>query len=447
MDRETVEPSVDSFPGSRAREWVDRHHEVAAPAVQFYEFVWDRSAPAIGPFCTDVDGNVFLDFAGHIAVSPLGYNNPELLARLDEFDLVDPVKMAGTGLYLADEAGDTPTPVELMERIVDVTAPPEFAMKVCYDATGGTRALTFDGAYHGQTLGALSLDRSSAIYHRGVPELPGIEAVPFCPDRSCTPATCGCGFFVDAPGPGGTGTGGGSSRLREVLHPDRGHVNPEEVAFLAVEPIQGVGGYRVPSDAFFEEVAAVADEHDLVVVADEVQSGLGRTGEWWALDHYPLDPDVVCAAKALRVGATVGRSDLFPEAGKLTSTWGAGDHVAAAAGAFTIDIIEEEGLLANATARGRQFRETFSGWDPSGEGDRLPGVVDVRGKGLMLAVEFDSPARRDAVLEDALERGLLLLPAGYSSVRVLPPLDVRDREIELGADLLRAAVREADGRV
>jgi 4-aminobutyrate aminotransferase len=446
MNRETAEPRVDGFPGTRAAEWVDYHQSTAALSTYVYDFVWDRTAPAEGPFCTDVDGNVLMDFTSHVAAAPLGYNNPALLDRLSEFDLVDPLKVAGQDFYVAGghhrpDEQDVPGPAGLMDRLTRLTdqygmdtvflsnsgaEAIENAIKVAYDHSGGAKhGVTFEGAFHGRTLGALSLNRSKEKYRRHFPEVAGVVDVPFCDDRTCTPETCSCGFFVEE---------GETSRLRRKLDPERGHLPPEEVAYVVLEPVQGEGGYRFPSESFTDEVAALVEDHDVTLVADEIQTGLGRTGEWWASDHSALDPDLLCSAKALRVGATVGREELFPdEEGRLSSTWGAGDLVAAAQGALTIDVIEEHDLRSNATARGTQFVELLA------DADR-PVVEDVRGLGLLLAVEFDTAERRDAVQEAALARGLLTLGCGHKTLRVLPPLDVTEREIDLGADLLLDAI-------
>ena len=437
MNRQTASVHVESFPGPRARERVAQHSRLAAPSTYVYGFVWDTVAEASGPFVTDVDGNVLLDFTSHVGAAPLGYNNPLVLDRLAEFDLVDPLKIAGQDFYTA--AGDPaapayPGPTELMERLVEVTErygmdtvflsnsgaeAVENAIKICYDDTGGTYGVTFQGGFHGRTLGALSLNRSKAVHRRNFPEIPAIHDVPFCRDRDCTAGTCSCGFFAD-----------GRSALRRMLDPETGWVDPDRVAYVILEPVQGEGGYHFPSEAFAEAVAAVVEEHGIRLVADEIQSGLGRTGEFWASDHYAFEPDVIAAAKGLRVGATVAAEDVFPgERARLSSTWGAGDVVASAAGVATVDAVREDGLMANAVERGRAFLETVRDAD-------LPGVVDVRGKGLMLAVEFDSKARRDEVVHTAAERGLLTLGCGHRTLRVLPPLDVTERELTMGIDLL-----------
>ncbi|PSQ18561.1 aspartate aminotransferase family protein [Halobacteriales archaeon QS_8_69_26] len=451
MDRDTAEVDVGAVPGERAREWVEHHHRYSAPSTYVYDFVWDATGEAEGPFCTDVDGNVLLDFTTHVAAAPLGYNNPKILDKLDEFDLVDPTKIAGQDFYLSlggtPEDPDLPGPTHLMERLVDVTdqygmntvflsnsgaEAVENAMKICYDHRPEAKyGITFEGAFHGRTLGALSLNRSKSVYRRDYPELSSVHDVPFCRDQSCDPTTCSCGFFHrDDP----------VSKLREKLDPETGHVDPEEVAFVAMEPIQGEGGYRIPSDAFAEEVAALTDEYDIPLIADEIQAGMGRTGELWGSDHFAFEPDVMAVAKGLRVGATVSSEEVFPEdKGRISSTWGAGDLLSSALGTLTLDAIEEYDLLDNATRRGRQFREIIEDADPGM-------VVEVRNRGLMFAVELDTKDRRDAVIEAAFERGLLTLACGHKSIRMLPPLDVTEREIEMGADLFLGAVEDVTER-
>ena len=301
----------------------------------------------------------------------------------------------------------------------------ENALKISFDHTEGKYLVTCEGAFHGRTLGALSLNRSKEVYRRKFPEISSVQDVPFCDDSGCTPATCDCGFFFDD-----------TSTLRKMVG-DGGYVNPDETAALIMEPIQGEGGYRFPSDAFAEEVASICEEHNLPLILDEVQSGLGRTGEWWAADHYPFEPDVIASAKSARVGATISREEVFPEEkSRLSSTWGAGDLLSSAVGTLTIDAIEEHNLLDNATRRGRQFQDTLR--------DRsLPGATDIRGKGLMLAVEFESEDLREEVQKRAFAHGLLVIGCGKRTIRVLPPLDVTEREISLGAALFAESVAAA----
>jgi 4-aminobutyrate aminotransferase len=297
-------------------------------------------------------------------------------------------------------------------------------MKIAYARRPEARhAVAFGGSFHGRTLGALSVTKSKDVYTRRYPQIAGVETVPFCEERACTETTCDCGFFA-----------GDGSRFRNALAPEGGYLDPDEVAFAVLEPIQGVGGYRFPSPAFMAEVDDVCSTYGIPLIVDEIQSGVGRTGEWWAADHYPIDPDVIAGAKGLRVGATVASSELFPsEKNRLGSTFGGGDILASMQGALTLRAIREHDLLANATERGEQAKALL-------REDAADHVVDVRGEGLMLAVEFDRADRRDDVVAAALDRGLLTLGCGERTIRLLPPLDATEREIDLGVGLFREAI-------
>jgi len=443
MDRETTTPDVDSMPGSKAKRWVDFHQQFAAPSTYVYDFVWDVTAESEGPFCVDVDGNVLMDFTSHVAAAPLGYNNPKIMDQLDGLDVFDPSKIAGQDFYASagwpPEDPEHATPTQLMERITSAldhydmdtvflsntgAEAVENAIKVAYQDRDAHRGVTFEGAFHGRTLGALSLNRSKTVHRKGYPEVPGIMSVPYCSCRG----ECECGWRTNGPG---------GNVLADRLHPERGNVDASEVAYVILEPVQGEGGYRVPNDDFVDDVAHVRDEYGIHVISDEIQAGLGRTGEMWGIDHVDLEPDVVASAKGLRVGATVANADVFPdEEGRLSSTWGAGDVISAAQGVATLDAIHEHDLLENVRERGRQLREIVEDADADC-------VTDVRGRALMFAVEFDTKDRREAVVEEALKRGLLTLGCGYKSLRLLPPLDVTEREIELGASIFLDAVAAA----
>jgi 4-aminobutyrate aminotransferase len=447
MDRHRAEPQVTEMPGEKAQEWAEYHRSHAATTTYVYDFVWDITDEAKGPFVTDVDGNVLLDFTSHVAAAPLGYNNPKITEPMSEFDIPDPTKIAGQDFYFSDGKppgeSDIPGPADLMDELTDTTSQygldtvflsnsgaeaVENAIKICYDDTGGGRyAVTFHGAFHGRTLGALSLNRSKSVYRRDFPQISGVHDAPYCSKQTCSAESCECGFFVD---------GGDTSVLREALDPKSGWVDPGEVSYIIMEPIQGEGGYRFPSDPFVDEITALTEEHDINLIADEIQTGVGRTGEMWASNHYPYEPDIITSAKGLRVGATIGSEDTFPdERLRLSSTWGAGDMISAMQGVFTLRAIKEHDLMANAVERGRQFQETLRDAD-------LDAVTDVRGKGLMLAVEFESKELRNEVNEAAMHRGLLTLSCGTDVIRILPPLDVTEREIEIGATMLIDTIQD-----
>ncbi|WP_435333431.1 aminotransferase class III-fold pyridoxal phosphate-dependent enzyme [Haloarchaeobius sp. TZWWS8] len=443
MDRDTAEPRVDTMPGPKAQEWAEYHHQFAAPSTYVYDFVWDITADAEGPFCTDVDGNVLLDFTSHVAAAPLGYNNPKVMDKLESLELLDPVKIAGQDFYASGgwppEDPDIPSPTQLMDRLIDATdhydmdrvflsnsgaEAVENAIKICYNRRGH-RGVCFDGAFHGRTLGALSLNRSKVVHRKGYPEVPGIISVPYISTETDYREK----WRTDGPG---------GNVLADKLHEKVGVIDPAEVAYLILEPVQGEGGYRVPHEGFIDDIETIRREHGIYVIADEIQAGMGRTGKMWGSDHLELTPDVITSAKGLRVGATISRADVFPEeTGRLSSTWGAGDIISAAQGVATIDAIHEYDLLDNATERGRQLWETIADAD-------MDSVVDIRGRGLMFAVEFDTKDRREEVIKQALGRGLLTLGCGYKSLRLLPPLDVTEREIDIGVDIFLDAIESAE---
>ncbi len=446
MDRHTAEPTADALPGPNAKEWIDFHTKHAAPSEYSHEFVWDITREADGPFVTDVDGNVLLDFTCHIGAAPLGYNNEKILDKLEAFDLVEPMKIAGQDMYFGagetPQSSDIPGSSHLMEKLRDVSSQygmdtvflsnsgaeaVENSMKISYDNTPEAKyGVAFQNSFHGRTFGTLSVTHSKEVYTRHYPELSGMRIVPFCDNHDSGSETCDCGFFA-----------GEGSQLRTMLHPKHGHINRDEVAFIILEPIQGVGGYRFPSTEFMQEIQDVKEKYDIPLIVDEIQSGIGRTGEIWASDHYPIEPDIIASAKALRVGATISRSDIFPsEKNRLGSTFGGGDILSSMQGVFTLEAIEEHGLLANATIRGEQAKELLR--------DDAPDYVeDVRGKGLMLAIEFDTSERRDTVVQEALKRGLLTLGCGSKTIRLLPPLDSTEREIELGVGIFTEAISAA----
>ncbi len=445
MDRDTAEPDVDSVPGPRAREAVDHHASHAAVSTYVYPFVYDATRPVAGPYCTDVDGNIFLDFTSHVASTPLGYGHPRVVEKMEELGVQVPSKIAGQDFYSSTGwppgDADVPGPRELMDRLTDLTSDygldtvflsnsgaeaVENAVKVSYAYTGGTEAVTFEGAFHGRTLGALSLNRSKGVHRRGYPQVAGVHTASYCSTTACGDG-CGCGFWRDE-----------GSELDAVVGEGDGYVDPADLAYVVAEPLQGEGGLRVPTDRWAREVQRVCTEHDALLVVDEVQSGLGRTGEWWASDHLPWEPDVVAAGKALQVGATVSRREVFPrDEARISSTWGGGDLVASLQGAVTVDVIDDENLLDNASRMGRHLRESMEDLDAEP-------VEDVRGRGLMVGVEMDSRSRLEDVVESCLQQGLLTLTCGSKTLRLLPPLDVRPREVEQAVEVLDDALEEAD---
>jgi len=451
MERDTARVNIKILPpGPNARKWIEFHRRYAARSTYHGGFIWDRSQPATGPFCTDADGNVILDFVSHVGSSALGYNHPELVRIASKLQAIDPDRYAGCdfiGAWGPDPANsEIPTPSHLHYRLMEITSQFGFgsafftnsgaeavenAIKICYDHKKNYGyGICFYGAFHGRTLGALSLNRSKKVQRDWFPQIPHIADFPFC---ACRDHPCNCGWMVCC-----TGKEGIRSRLDHFLDPDIGLVDPEEMAFIILEPIQGEGGYNVPSLEFMKEVDRLAKKYSIPLIADEIQSGLGRTGKWWAIEHFGIQPDIITVAKPLRVGATLGKTELFPQQEyRLSSTWGEGNALSSAIGYTIIEVIQRENLLENATRLGNYFLAQLQGLQK-----KYPCILDVRGIGLMDAVEMESQERRDRVIRQAFARGLLLLGCGYKIIRFLPPLDVRQREIDMALEILEVSLKE-----
>jgi 4-aminobutyrate aminotransferase len=322
----------------------------------------------------------------------------------------------------------------------------EAALKLARHHTGRPYAIAFFGAFHGRTMGAVSLTASKPVYHRGfAPLLPGIVHVPYGYCYRCaynlTYPSCNlaCVDFIEQ-------TLMGKS------------IPPDEVAAIFVEPVQGEGGYVVPPDGWMQKLRALCDRYGILLVADEVQSGMGRTGKWFATEHWGVVPDILCVAKALASGmpvsAMVARESVMTwPVGAHGSTFG-GNPVACAAALATIDVIEQEGLMENAVRVGNRLLDGLRALAREVErAGRPPFIGDVRGLGLMIGVELvqdlqtRAPAHdeAEAVMRECFRRGLLVLTCGASSIRFAPPLVITeaeaDRALAMFADALRAVGR------
>ncbi len=415
----------------------------AAHSSYFYDFVWDRSAPALGPFCTDVDGNVILDFTSHIGSSPFGYNHPEVTALSQSLAAVDPDRYAGTdfvGAWGTDpELSKVPTSSHLHYKLMEITKPFGFnvaffsnsgaeavenAIKICYDyRRNHGYGICFYGAFHGRTLGALSLNRSRRVQRDWYPQIPRVIDLPYC---SCG-SQCDCGWKIHS-----IRRKGIVSRLAQILDPEIGVISPEEVAYIIIEPVRGEGGYDIANSDFIKEVAGIAKAEGIPLICDEIQSGLGRTGKWWACEHFNIEPDIIASAKALRIGATLGKKEMFPQEEKrIGSTWGEGNAISTAVGYKTIEIIQRENLLENAAKMGDYFLNGLRDLQ-----SRHHLLYDVRGLGLMLAISVATDRTRNRIIQQAFKKGLLILGCGFESIRFLPPLDVTQREIDIALNIL-----------
>ena len=415
---------VTEIPGPKARAHIAFDESWTSPSLpRAYPIV-----PARGDGLTveDIDGNLFLDFAAGIAVNSTGHAHPDVVRAIQE-QAAELIHFSASDFYL-------PIYAETCERLAGIapidgpkraylgnsgTEVVEAAIKLARHATKRPYVVAFLGAFHGRTYGSVSLTASKAKYHAGFgPLLPGVFHAPFGRVDDLR-------WFDEV--------------LFERLAP------AEEVAAIVVEPIQGEGGYVVPETGFLEGLRAICDRHGILLVADEIQSGAGRTGKMWAIEHWGVQPDILLTAKGIASGMPLG--GLVARASLLES-WGAGAHgstyggnpVACAAALATIDLLEG-GLTENARVRGDQ---ALAGLEPLRS--RHPGLVrDVRGKGLMIGVELDTPEHAEEVQWEAFRKGLLVLECGKSSVRMSPPLTVTEDEMATALRLFGEAVAAVAG--
>jgi len=418
---------VTPVPGPRARAHIEFDHAWTSPSLpRAYPLV---PARGFGAAIEDIDGNLFLDFAAGIAVNSTGHSHPDVVAAI-QAQAAELQHMSASDFYLpvyAEAAAELAriSPMEDGARVFignSGAEAVEAGLKLARHHTGRSNIIAFLGAFHGRTMGAVSLTASKAKYHAGFgPMLPGVYHVPY-----------------------------GSAGLDEIEDRIFARLMPaSEFAAVIVEPVQGEGGYVVPDDDFLPQLRELCDRHGILLIADEVQSGAGRTGKMWALEHWDVEPDILLTAKGIGsgmpVGAMIARSDVM--------TWGPGAHgstyggnpVSLAAMLATIRLLEG-GLVANAAIRGRELMDALRPLT-----DHFPTLVrDVRGKGLMIGIEFDSAQTADAVQLQAFERGLLVLEAGDNAVRMSPPLIISRAEAETAVRIFTEAVahvaahREAD---
>ena len=417
-----------SLPGPRAQAIIARDNRLLSPSyTRAYPLVVARGHGAI---IEDVDGNSFLDFTAGIAVCSTGHAHPKVVQAIQE-QAARFLHMSGTDFYYESM-------VELAEKLAKLAPGAvkrrvyygnsgaegvEAAMKMARHYTGRKQFIAFYGSFHGRTMGALSLTASREVQKRGfAPFIPGVHHVRYPnPYRSITAEEC-----IDY--------------IRDVLF--RHVLSPEEVAGIFVEPIQGEGGYIVPPSTFLRDLQILARQHGILLICDEVQCGMGRTGAMFASEHFGIEPDVLILAKGIASGlplsAVVARAEIMNWGpGAHASTFG-GNPVSIAASLATIQLLENE-LISNAKSMGQHMLDRMRQW-PEAFGI----VGDVRGLGLMLAVEIvkdrrtkvADPETRDRIEQFAFERGLLVLGAGPNSIRLCPPLIINESQADYALDVL-----------
>ncbi|MHA1615943.1 MAG: acetyl ornithine aminotransferase family protein [Candidatus Njordarchaeales archaeon] len=428
-------------PGPKAREIIEKGEKYLVTTTREPYLVIARME---NDLIEDVDGNVYIDFAAGIAVANAGHRNKAVVeaikAQLEKYIHSAPHDFYDDLQYKVAEKLAEITPGNFDKKVFfgnSGTEAVEAAIKIAKVATGRKRFIAFIGAFHGRTHGSLSLTASKPVHQRGLfPTMPGVEHVPYaycyrCPYR-LNPDDCDlwCAKFID-----------------EVLF--QTYVPPDEVAAIFVEPIQGEGGYIVPRDGFIQELRKIADKYGILLVADEVQSGFGRSGKMFAVEHFNTIPDIITTAKSIAngvpLGATIIRADLdFKEPGTHSSTFG-GNALALAAALANIDFIIKEKLPERAARLGeialKRLKEAM---------DEIEIIGDVRGKGLMIGVEIVKkketkepyPEGRNKIAEIALRKGLVLLPAGRTAIRVAPPLTITEEHLETGLEILIESIKE-----
>lgn len=397
-----------------------------------------------GMMIEDVDGNEFLDFSAGIAVASTGHCHPEVVSAVQK-QAAELIHMSGTDFYYEH----MPEVAGKLSRVAPMPGPHKFyygnsgaeaiecAIKLARYHTRRQHIIAFYGAFHGRTMGALSLTASKPQQRRRFsPFVPGVTHIPY-PNvyRDCSGGpeeqeaySFACARFIE-----------------ETLF--RATLAPEEVAAIVLEPIQGEGGCVVAPANFLKEIRRICDRHGILMVVDEIQSGSGRTGKWWAIQHSGVQPDIVTIAKGIASGMPLGicmsRAEIMDwEPGSHASTFG-GNPVCLAAALATIDILERE-AIHNAGIAGNHLMQRMITWTGK---HRLVG--DVRGRGLMIGVEIVSDqntrtaarAERDRIIQLAFGEGLLLLGAGESTIRLTPPLIVSKDENEIALDILEDCIR------
>jgi 4-aminobutyrate aminotransferase len=430
------------LPGPKARAIVERDEKFTAPAYgRVYPLVVKEGR---GSVIEDVDGNLFLDFMAGIAVASTGHSHPRVVKAIEE--------QARKFLHICGSDFYYEPMVKLAEKLSELapgksgkkvfftnsgTETVEAAFKLARFHTRRQHVVAFHGAFHGRSMGSLSLtaSRSSHRAHFG-PLIPGVHHVPFGFCRRCpyglTYGSCGIECV---------------RVLEKTLF--RFEVRPEEVAAIFVEPIQGEGGYLVPPLEYLPMLQELCAKHGILLVADEIQSGFGRTGKMFACEHWGVEPDILCAAKGIASGMPLGAMIAREEISTWTSTthgstYG-GNPVACAAALATIQLLEE-GLIDNAAKVGALLKEKLTALKP-----HHTEIGDVRGLGLMIGVEFErgdeshalDGRMRDRVMQQCFEKGLLLLSCGESTLRFCPPLIVSAEEVATAVEIFDAAIGAA----
>ncbi len=435
---------VVSPPGPKARELIKKDETFISPSyVRFYPLAIESGK---GCIVKDVDGNEYIDFNSGLVCLNVGHCHPKVVDAIK--------KQSENFLHYSNTDFYYQPAVDLAEKLCEVT-PGRFDKKVYFGNSGAeaveaavklskwhTRKqqfIAFISAFHGRTLGALSFTASKPVQRRYFfPILPGVTHVPYpncyrCPFKLSYPdCNYWCVDFID----------------EMVLQK---YVPPEEVAGILIEPIQGEGGYVVPPPEYFQRLKKIVDKYGLLMIDDEVQSGVGRTGRWFAIEHWKVEPDIVCVAKAiasgLPLGTIVSRARLMDwEGGSHASTFG-GNPLSCVAALALIDVIKEEKLLENATKQGNHIMKRLGNLK-----DECEILGDVRGKGLMIGAEIveDKDTKKSAkekaskIMLRCWKRGIAVITCGVSTLRIAPPIIVTRELVDAAMDIVEDVIKEVE---
>jgi 4-aminobutyrate aminotransferase len=434
------------LPGPNAKRVLDRDAKFMSPSyTRDYPLVAKRGRGAI---VEDVDGNFFLDFAAGIAVCSTGHCHPKVVEAIQK-QAAELIHMSGTDFYYESLP-------QLAERLVRTmpgaehkkvffgnsgTEAVEGAIKLARYATRRDKLIAFYGAFHGRTMGSLSLTASKSTQRKGFGALlSSVEHIHYPNAYRCVhghgPETCG-------------------GEILEMLQNDmfKRLFDPEDVAAIIIEPIQGEGGY-IPAPKFFlQELQSICRKHGIMLIADEVQSGMGRTGKWWAYEHAGIEPDIITVAKGIASGlplsAFIAKESVMKWGPGAHGTTFGGNPVAIAASLVTMDLIESE-YLANAGRMGDYIFGRTADWP-----NKFKIVGDVRGHGLMIGIEIVRDQRtkekaadlRNAIVDLAFHKGLLVLGAGENSIRLSPPLLIDEEQVDFAMKTLEECFREAEKKI
>jgi 4-aminobutyrate aminotransferase len=421
-----------ALPGSEAKKVLDRDAAFTSPSLpRAYPLVPARGH---GTAIEDVDGNLFLDFNAGIAVNSTGHAHPTVVAAVQrQAELL--FHYSASDFYLPIysemcEALASTAPMSDRVRVFLTNSGAEAvegALKLVRYASKRPYVISFNGAFHGRTYGAMTLTASKSKYHKGFgPLVPGVLHSPYASPE------------IAAAGGRDTAT---VDYLEDTLF--RYDIDAHEVAAIFVEPIQGEGGIIVPAAGWMADLRALCDRHGILLVADEVQCGMGRTGKMWAIEHTDVEPDIVLSAKGIASGLPLGA---FMARDELMTAWGPGSHgstyggspVPCAAGLATLEVIRAEGLLENATVRGAALQDGLRALQV-----RHPGLLrDVRGVGLMIGVELPDGQVANQVQDACFRRGLLVLEAGENVIRMSPPMVIDGTHVDTALRLFGEAVDE-----